>query len=268
MCISLNGNQTTPEIVFLGSGNVATHIAPAIEQSGAGHVCQVYSRTRANARDLASKLISAEYTDNLSDIVPDADIYIISVKDDGILPIIKALQPNNALWLHTSGSVDMDVLSEVSSEYGVFYPMQTFSKNASLDMTQVPLFVEGVNQETENKIRRFAELIFTNVYHADSELRRKMHVAAVFSCNFTNYMWVIADELLRKEGLSFDVMKPLMEETLRKAFANPPEQGQTGPAVRGDEQIMRKHEALLPSSEREIYHLISSRIYEHFNVKQ
>ncbi len=269
MCTSLNGDQEIlPDIVFIGAGNVASHIAPAIERSGAGRIRQVYSRTFNNAQALAEKLRDAKATDDLSQILPDADIYIISIKDDSIGEIAQKLSPNNALWLHTSGSVNMEVLSALSPRYGVFYPMQTFSKNAPLEMSEVPLFIEGSSQEVEKEIESFAAKTFDKVYHADSELRRKMHIAAVFSCNFTNYMWVIADELLRKEGLTFDVMKPLMEETLRKAFANTPEQGQTGPAVRGDKNIMEKHEALLSESDREVYRLLSDRIFTHFNTVQ
>ena len=269
MCTSLNGDQEIlPDIVFIGAGNVASHIAPAIERSGAGRIRQVYSRTFNYAQALAEKLRDAKATDDLSQILPDADIYIISIKDDSIGEIAQKLSPNNALWLHTSGSVNMEVLSALSPRYGVFYPMQTFSKNAPLEMSEVPLFIEGSSQEVEKEIESFAAKTFDKVYHADSELRRKMHIAAVFSCNFTNYMWVIADELLRKEGLTFDVMKPLMEETLRKAFANTPEQGQTGPAVRGDKNIMEKHEALLSESDREVYRLLSDRIFTHFNTVQ
>lgn len=264
MCISQSGRQP-PHVVFIGSGNVATHLAREIEKCHAGHISQVYSRNLDNARLLADKLESAEAINELSQIQSDADIYVISVKDDGIAELIEKLPSNNALWLHTSGSVPMEALSKLSSRYGVFYPMQTFSKNACLDMSEVPLFVEGVTNDIETEISDFASKIFQHVYHADSELRRKMHIAAVFSCNFTNYMWVIADELLQKEGLSFDIMRPLIKETLHKALTNSPEKGQTGPAIRGDKHIMEKHQALLPEPEREIYRLISTHIFNHFN---
>ncbi len=258
----------SPDIVFIGAGNVASHLAPAIERSGAGCIKQVYSHTLAHASELASKLKSAVPIDDQSQIIPDADIYIISIKDDGIVPLVDALagkMSRNALWVHTSGSIAMEVLAPLTERYGVYYPMQTFSKEALLDMAKVPLFVEGNTPDVEAQIQEFAEKVFANVYHADSDLRRKMHIAAVFSCNFTNYMWVIADELLRKEGLSFDVMRPLLEETMRKAFASSPEKGQTGPAVRGDTRVMDRHKSMLSERDREIYELISRRIFEHFN---
>lgn len=260
--------MSNPKVVFIGAGNVASHLAPAIERSGAGSVCQVYSPTLAHASELASKLESAEAINDLAQMDGQADIYIVSIKDDCIIPLVNSLSGSltgNALWMHTSGTVPMDVLAPLTSRYGVYYPMQTFSKDAALDMSVVPMFIEGCDSETEDAIRKFAEKTFAKVYHADSDLRRKMHIAAVFSCNFTNYMWVIADKILREEGLGFDVMKPLLEETMRKAFATSPEAGQTGPAVRGDAKVMKCHESMLDSHDREIYQLLSQRIFEHFN---
>lgn len=260
-----------PKVVFIGAGNVASHLAPAIEHSNAGRVVQVYSPTLSHAAELASKMNSAEAINDCAFIDRNADIYIVSIKDDCIAPLVDSLAgsfPENALWVHTSGSVPMDVLAPLSSKYGVYYPMQTFSKDAPLAMTEVPMFVEGCNSSVEEEIWKFAERTFTKVYHADSDLRRKMHIAAVFSCNFTNYMWVIADEILHKEGLGFDVMKPLLEETMRKAFASSPEAGQTGPAVRGDAKIMECHKSMLNEHDREVYELLSQKIYEHFSKSQ
>lgn len=254
-----------PKVVFIGSGNVASHLAPAIEKCGDGQVIQVYSRNLDNARSLSNKLKSATVTDNLADIQNDADIYIVSVKDDCIPEIVEGMTPNDALWVHTSGSVGMEALSPLSRRYGVFYPMQTFSKTTHLNLSEVPLFIEGSNSKVESEIRTFAENVFSSVIHADSELRRKMHIAAVFCCNFTNYLWAIADELLRKEGLSFKIMEPLIMETMRKALSISPEKGQTGPALRGDLKIMSKHEEMLPEQERLIYKLLSDSIYQHFN---
>lgn len=255
-------------IVFIGSGNVASHLAPAIDATDGYDVRQIYSPTPAHAATLASRLKNAVPVNEINDIITDADIYIISIKDDEISHFVdsfKGKSLNNALWMHTSGSVRMDVLSPLSDSYGVFYPLQTFSKDSKVDVSNVPLFIEGDTPEVENIIRQFAERTFTEIYHADSELRKKMHIAAVFACNFTNYMWTIADDILRNEGLSFMVIRPLLEETLRKAFADSPEKGQTGPAVRGDINVMKKHEALLRGDRREIYRQLSMSIYNHFN---
>lgn len=255
-------------IVFIGSGNVASHLAPAIDATDGYDVRQIYSPTPAHAAALASRLKNAVPVNDIDDILTDADIYIISIKDDEISSFVdsfKGKSLKNALWMHTSGSVSMDVLSPLSDSHGVFYPLQTFSKDSEVDISKVPLFIEGSTPDVENVIRQFAKRIFSNIYHADSELRKKMHIAAVFACNFTNYMWTIADDILQKEGLSFSVIRPLLEETLRKAFDSSPEKGQTGPAVRGDINVMRKHEALLPEDRREIYRQLSMSIYNHFN---
>lgn len=252
--------------VIIGAGNVASHIGPAINDAGFC-VAQIYSRSLAHANALAEK-IGAVATNRIDDIYADADIYVVSLSDDAILPFVKQMAPNDALWVHTSGSVGMEVLSELTSRYGVFYPMQTFSKGVTLDMSAVPLFIEGCNADVEGEIRSIGEQIFAHVYHADSELRRRMHIAAVFSCNFTNYMWVLASELLQKEGLSFDVMRPLLEETMRKAFANSPAAGQTGPAVRGDKNILATHLGLLDGIHKDVYASLSEKIYTHFHPEK
>ncbi|MDE6117740.1 MAG: NAD(P)-binding domain-containing protein, partial [Duncaniella sp.] len=158
----------TPSVVFIGAGNVASHLAPAIERSGSGNVIQVYSPTFSHAAELASRLKCAEVISDLAHIDRNANIYIVSIKDDGISPLVDSLAKtlqSRALWMHTSGSVPMDVFSPLTSRYGVYYPMQTFSKNAPLDMSEVPLFVEGNSEEVEYEIKEFAKKTFANVYH-------------------------------------------------------------------------------------------------------
>lgn len=217
--------------VIIGAGNVASHIGPAINDAGFC-VAQIYSRTLAHANALAEK-IGAVATNRIDDIYADADIYVVSLSDDAILPFVKQMAPNDALWVHTSGSVGMEVLSELTSRYGVFYPMQTFSKGVTLDMSAVPLFIEGCNADVEGEIRSIGEQIFAHVYHADSELRRRMHIAAVFSCNFTNYMWVLASELLQKEGLSFDVMRPSLRRRCGRLLQTLRQPARPGPRCEG-----------------------------------
>lgn len=252
--------MSKPNIVMIGAGNVASHLAPAISEAGAGNIVQVYSRTMDSARSLAGKLPDAMPTDSLRDIRRDADIYILSVKDDAIPQIVGALPKTSALYLHTSGSVGMEALAPLSDSFGVFYPLQTFSKNVSLDMKSVPLFVEGSTPEVEAQIREFGERVFKSVYHADSEIRKKMHISAVFACNFTNHLWTVAENQLAREGLPFDVLRPLLEETLRKAFVNSPSASQTGPAVRGDRNIVDAHLSMLNGTEKELYRILSESI--------
>ena len=265
-------------IVFIGAGNVASHIAPALEESGAGVVVQVYSRTIESARLLASELHDACPVDEVGLIVDDADIYIISVADDAIATLVdkikeafqsregrerlygEHLADNSPLWLHTSGSIGMEALSSLSSRYGVFYPLQTFSKNVDLDVSEVPLFIEGNSRETLEDIKAFAIPSFKRIYEADSRTRRMMHISAVFACNFTNHLWTLASEILAEEGIPFDVLCPLLEETMRKAFATSPAEGQTGPAARGDKRVINSHMKLLEGDKRIIYQLLSDSI--------
>ncbi len=255
-------------IVVIGAGNVASHLAPAIDATGAGRVTQVYSRTYESAEALARKLPGAVAICNIDEIQEDADVYLISLSDDAIVPFLNKLPlgiGRNALWLHTSGSVGMEVLSQVTDRYGVFYPLQTFSKNVELDINAVPLFIEGNTEEVEREIREFGEKVFKGIYYADSELRRKMHIAAVFACNFTNYLWIQASELLEKEGLPFDVLKPLLEETLRKSFDIGPLNAQTGPARRGDRKVTEIHKSMLEGEKSYLYGILSDSIINRYH---
>lgn len=249
-----------PSVVMIGAGNVATHLAPAIERSGAGRIVQVYSRSLDSATQLAEKLSGAIPVDSLESVVADADIYLISVKDDAITDVVRGLKPSDALVLHTSGSVGMEALAPLSMRHGVFYPLQTFSKDVELDVERIPLFTEGPTGEIEDEIRAFGAKIFANIYHADSDLRKKMHVAAVFACNFVNHLWAIAAKQLEREGLPFEILQPLLEETLRKALTNTPAASQTGPAARGDSKIITSHLQLLQGDEHDLYEILSKSI--------
>lgn len=262
--------QPLPRIVAIGAGNVASHLIPALESAGIGEVTQVYSRTMRSARALASRLWSAVPVDNPDEIAKDADIYIVSVADHAAAELLSRLTPNNALWLHTSGSLPLESLAHLSKKTGVFYPLQTFSRQVPLDMSRVPLFIEGSTPGVEAQIRDMGQRVFSKVYHADSTLRRKMHVAAVFACNFTNHLWTIADDLLRREGLDLSVLHPLLDETLRKAVTSPdgPAAGQTGPAVRDDRAVMQAHQSMLPPELADIYSMLSESIHKRHTNEQ
>ncbi|MCM1163550.1 MAG: DUF2520 domain-containing protein [Muribaculaceae bacterium] len=251
-----------PLIVAIGAGNVASHIIPALEAAGVGEVAQVYSRTIRSANALVSRLWNASATDNLDLIIPDADIYVVSLVDSAVKDVVAKLKSNNALWVHTSGSLPLSVLSGLSPRTGVFYPLQTFSRSTALNVADVPLFIEGSTPGVEAQIREIGEKVFEKVIHADSQLRKKMHVAAVFACNFTNYLWTVADDLLKKEGLDLSVLFPLLNETLRKAetIHGGPAAGQTGPAVRGDDEVMKSHRDMLPKHLATIYQMLSEAI--------
>ncbi len=261
----LKNTEHPIKVTLLGSGNVASALAVAIEATGAGEINQVYSRNIDHAAELCSRLRSARPVDSTAGITLESDIYIVSLADDAVKKIIADIPRNEKLWVHTSGSLDMDVLRPVSDRIGVFYPLQTFSRDREVDLSKVTLFTEGSTQAVEDEIVEFGQKIFKSIIHADSLTRSRMHVAAVFACNFTNYMWTIAYDLLAKHDIPFDVLGPLLHETLEKALSMPPRAGQTGPARRGDTRIIDAHASSLPPDREKIYRLLSENILKEYN---
>lgn len=251
-------------IVVLGSGNVASHLAKTLDERS--DVVQIFSQNLLNAEQLARSLKNASATNDLSQLINDADVYILSIKDDAILSVLSNVQLRNGLWLHTSGSVPGDVFNGRFLHYGVLYPLQTFSRDVYVDMTEVPFFIEGDSEETAVKIESIAKTISNKVYRADSIQRRNIHVAAVFGCNFVNFLWGIADEILRKSGYDFEILLPLIKATLDKAISVGPIMGQTGPARRGDKNTMLRHGQLISADQKCVYKLISECIMRKYNI--
>ena len=234
-----------PMVVLLGAGRVATHLAPAL--IGAGYrIAQIFSRTKETARQLAESL-EAAYTDEVSEIYKDAHIYIACVADEALPTVANALcqqlgTTDKPLFLHTAGSVAMDVWHDAGAKhYGILYPLQTFSKERKVDMREVSLFIEASDKDALHATEQLALSLSKKVYQADSALRARLHIAAVFACNFANAMYGAAHTLLEKEGIPFDVMLPLIDETAAKVHALTPHEAQTGPAARGDHAVMQRH---------------------------
>lgn len=250
-------------LVIFGSGNVATHIARSLSRHH--NIIQIVSRDPEHATRLANMIgDSVEATVDLSEVKGDADAYILSVNDDSIAAIA-ADTPSDGLWMHTSGSVGIEVFRGIKQRYGVLYPLQTFSKDILVDMHKVPIFIEGDCDTTANEIGSLAREISHNIYRADSSQRRQLHIAAVFACNFANRLWAIADDILKKAGYSFSVLTPLLKTTLEKAEHKSPLEGQTGPARRGDRQVMESHIESLDAEKAEIYKIISKSIFNQYN---
>ena len=249
-------------IALIGAGRVASCMGPRLKQ--AGHtVTGVYSRTLANAEQLA-KVVGAPAFDTLES-VPEADVYLVMLSDDALIGLAPAIVKGRekALFLHTAGSVPMDLWKEAGAKrYGVLYAMQTFSKGADIDWPEVPVFVEGCNPAELEVVRNLASDLSGKVTELSSEGRKKLHVAAVFTCNFSNHMYAIAEKLLASEGVPFSVMLPLVRETARKVETMSPEDAQTGPAIRGDRKVMDQHLELLKDYPEyaELYRLISTDI--------
>jgi len=254
------------KVIFLGSGNLATRLSLEMHRKGMT-IGQVYSYTPENARQLAGRL-GCLWTTDLEAIETDADLYVFSLKDTVLANVITRIRPNDGLWVHTAGSIPMNIWEGHAERYGVFYPMQTFSKQREVDFREVPFFIEAKRPEDAELLKAVAGTLSDKVYEADSEQRRSLHLAAVFTCNFTNHMYALAAELLEKYHLPFDVMLPLIDETARKVHELAPRDAQTGPAVRYDENVMNKHLSMLADSQalQEIYKLMSKSIHEHHQL--
>jgi predicted short-subunit dehydrogenase-like oxidoreductase (DUF2520 family) len=250
------------KVCIIGSGNVATHLAKALWE--AGHIItQVYSRTLSNAQLLADETDSTAI-DRLDDINLFADVYIISVKDEVIFSIAEKLSLPGKMIVHTSGTVPVEVLGHSSEQYGVFYPLQTFSKNQSVSFVDIPVFLESNTEDAMNILKSLAS-ISDQVYEADSEERKKVHLAAVLVNNFSNHLYHLADDFLRKNNIPFHILKPLIEETTRKVMDRTPAEAQTGPARRGDESTINAHLELLKNDPElyEIYKVLTKSIRNH-----
>jgi predicted short-subunit dehydrogenase-like oxidoreductase (DUF2520 family) len=247
-------------IVLIGTGNVATHMGLAIQKIDR-RIVQVYSRTEASAMNLAG-ILKTEFTCDTDDINPEADLYILSLTDDAVSEIGGRLNVGQQLVVHTSGSLPMDILRKSSENVGVLYPLQTFSKSRSVDFNKVPLCIEANSKDNLHLLEQFAKELSQKVVETDSEKRKILHLAAVFACNFPNFMYSIAGQILADKSLNFELLRPLILETALKVQELKPDEAQTGPASRGDKVILRKHNELLREypDYREIYKKLSEAI--------
>ncbi|HWZ13648.1 MAG TPA: Rossmann-like and DUF2520 domain-containing protein [Mucilaginibacter sp.] len=255
-------------ITIVGSGNVATHMGAAFKNAG-HQIIQVYSRDMQNAALLAYH-IGAEAVDNLDAINPETDMFIISVKDDAITPTAQTLAQYKKLIVHTSGVTDLEALSAVNPEAGVLYPLQTFSKIREVDFNSVPLCIEGAGNDITLLLEQLAQTISKNVYRVNSDQRRVLHLAAVFACNFPNYLYGVARDLLAKQNLEFEMLRPLILETAQKVQNHLPQEVQTGPAERNDQNTMAAHLQMLHNEPllQELYNLLSQAIIKNDNGGQ
>ncbi len=249
--------------VVIGAGNVATHLALALDS--VADVIEVCSRHDETASAIASKLKAARAVTNVADVSSDADFYIIAVCDDAIAQVAEDMPMVNGVVAHTSGSVPMDVLGRFS-RYGVFYPLQTFSKNREIDFNDIPFFIEGSDADAHDRLTELAHGLSSRVYDADSAHRGVLHIAAVFACNYANLMWDISAQLLKRADYPFDVFRPLLKETLDKALTKTPFESQTGPAMRGDVDVIARHASQLDEHTATIYKMLAEVIMSRHNI--
>ena len=254
------GRENRISIVFIGAGNVATHLAVAMKEAGMS-IRQVFSRRECNARLLADEL-GCGHTTCVSNIVPDADVYVFALKDDALQEVIAGVAGNKGIWLHTAGSVQAEIFEGHAERYGVIYPMQTLSKRRKVDFSKVPVFVEGNTGECEDQIYRIAGEISGSVRRMSSERRKYLHLAAVFACNFSNHMYALAAQVLERQGIERGVLQPLIDETADKLHYMSAECAQTGPAVRYDRGVMDRHIDMLHDDRmKDIYKIMSESIH-------
>ena len=250
------------KVCFIGAGNLATHLSVALQNSGM-NIVQVYSRTEASAKQLASRL-NTDYTISSDEIEADVDIYFIAIKDAAFQEVLATINFKNKLVVHCSGSLPLSVLSDYSNNIGVLYPLQTFTKNREVMFHNIPLFVEANSKENENLLLSVARRISGSVQLIGSDERRSLHISAVFACNFVNHLYTIAADYLNSKSISFEVLRPLVLETALKVQEMEPDKAQTGPAVRFDKNIISSHlkELEAVSNYAELYNWISKSIFD------
>jgi len=252
-------------IVMIGSGNVAWHLAPALENIGY-KVAAVFSRDLGHAKALTKRLYEAIPTDSLDFNELDASIFIIAVNDQAIEEVAKELiLPDESIVAHTSGSQALDTLSYIpTDQLGVFYPLQTFSKGKRVEFTNIPMLIESEDSFTKKMLVKIASQLSKEVLHVDSADRRALHVSAVFACNLTNHLFTIAEKLLNEHQMDFKLLKPLISETINKSLEIGPKNAQTGPAIREDLDTLEKHMEYLEVNEEyaHIYKIITQNIID------
>ena len=240
-------------VVILGFGNVGSHLFRVFESTPDIHVLQVY--TRSVTQETQQKKI----TSNILEITPLADVYIAAVADDSIHHITSQLPFTNKLVVHTSGGAALQECSN-NNRKGVFYPLQTFSKNKALDFKDIPICVEAENKQDLSLLMNLGSLISQKVHPISSPERSMLHVAAVFVNNFVNELYHISEDILTKQQLDFNLLAPLIKETASKIESLSPALAQTGPAKRGDEKTIQIHQKLLTKQQQEVYQLLTSSI--------
>ena len=233
------------KVVLIGRGRLATNLEHAL--LSAGHeVVSVNSRT-------------------LEALPTEADVFVIAVKDAALTDVIRSATKGREgqLFVHTAGSMPIDVFAGLTAHYGVFYPMQTFSKERMVDFNDISVFLETNDEVSMERLKMRASTLTPHIYELDSEGRKHLHLAAVFACNFVNHCYALSAEVLVAKGLPFSVMLPLVDETAKKVHELAPREAQTGPAVRGDQNVMQAQAALLDGRTKEIYEQLSLSIQEH-----
>ena len=254
-------------VVLIGAGNLATNLGKALLRQQGIEVVQVFSRTIESAAELAGKM-NCQPVCEYERVVDDADLYVISVKDKVLQTVIESVCKNRkkAVFVHTAGSMPMSLFEHHADHYGVFYPMQTFSKAKEVDFREIPCFVEASDEVAMRALRQLSS-VSDSVRELSSADRKYLHLAAVFACNFVNHCYALSAGILHSHGIPFDVMLPLIDETARKVHHLSPMEAQTGPAVRFDKNVIDMQMSMLEDEQtRELYEMLSKSIFRFYDV--
>ena len=246
------------EVSIIGSGNVAHHLAKVLTETGYT-IKQIFSRSIDNAMQLAKTIPNCEAIDQFPDLKP-TDLIVLAVSDAALPQVVEQFPFVPQRLVHTAGAVTMDALKGKAKEIGVFYPLQTFTKQKEIDWKTTPLFIEADSSEFEYDLLKIAHSISNQVTTCSSADRKLLHISAVFACNFTNHCWAIAEKILQKNNLPFNSLFPLIDATWQKAQQGTVHQSQTGPAIRNDQNTLTEHEHILEKEGANLLHL-----YQLFN---
>lgn len=254
-------------IACIGAGNVASHLLPALNDAG-HRIVQVFSKSVLSAQRLAEPL-NAYYSNDITKLAAEVDILFLTAPDHALPDLIAEIAWVRCIVVHTSGSMPLSSFRYPKYPFGVFYPLQTFTRDRNLDFRTIPIFVEGSNDTVIAVLTNIAQQISNKVYLLDSEKRAHLHLAAVFANNFTNYLLTAANEILDRSGIDRSVLDSLIRETLEKAMDPSQQDTQTGPAVRRDLLTIKKHLNLLSFSNelKEIYQSLSTSIQNYYSAR-
>lgn len=247
------------QVVLIGSGNLAHHLISILVQNQNIDLVQVFSRQKQN---VSKFLDSQKITDNLEELVK-ADVYILAISDDAIASVSAQLPFENRLVVHTAGGVSMNSLDK-KNRRGVFYPLQTFSKNTPIDFSEITICLESETDSDYVILEKTAQVFSNKILKINTEQRKALHTSAVFVNNFVNHLYQIGNEICIENNLSFEILKPLILETAHKINSVSPIEAQTGPAIRNDFQTIESHLNILKNeNHKSIYKTLTQSIEQH-----
>jgi len=252
------------KVTIIGTGRVANHLSAALYEAGIV-IRQIYGREAGKSQGVSNRY-NAQPITSMDELSEDADLYIICISDDATEKVLSQINIGDKLIVHTSGSLSIDVFEGYFNNFGVFYPLQTFSLDKDVDFKEIPVCIEANSAQNEKLLSELAHKISNNIQPIDSEKRLVLHMAAVFACNFTNHFYAVAEDLLKEHGLDFNLIRPLIKETADKVMDKSPGNVQTGPALRRDRLSIDKHLNLLKHNAeyRELYKLMTDQIMKKY----